>query len=140
MAWLFCLAIGPFLVVDGLAGLVFAGTGLSVGDHLPHRAWNWFFEFNDWHQILHVVSGGILVLGVLRRTWLAPATLIFGAIYLVAAPLGFWDGDDVANIVYSDVRDNIIHALLTIVATGLGLGTALASPRPKPHGDRAFRS
>jgi hypothetical protein len=135
LAWVFCLAVGPFLFLNGLAGLVFAGTGLSVGAHLPHREWNWFFQFNDWHQLLHVMTGALLIGGVVRRGWAGSAALIFGAVYLVLTPLGVIDGSDVANVIYSDSRDNVIHGLLAIEGVGLGLAslwsTTASGPRPE---------
>jgi hypothetical protein len=125
----FCLAVGPFLFLDGLAGLVFAGTGLSVGAQLPHREWNWFFEFNDWHQLLHVATGAILVAGGLRQEWAGRAAVVFGAIYLVLTPLAVIDGDDVADVIYSDRRDNFIHGAFAVQALVLGLAATVAGRR-----------
>lgn len=140
LAWVFCLAVGPFLFLNGLAGLVFAGTGLTVGAELPHREWNWLFEFNDWHQLLHVVTGALLIVGAIRPRWAGSAALIFGAIYLVLTPLGVIDGDDVANVVYSDGRDNVIHGLLAIEGVALGLASlrheTTSGPRPGGRGPR----
>jgi hypothetical protein len=120
------LAVGPFLFLDGLGGLIFAGTGLSVGAELPHREWNWFFEFNDWHQLLHVVTGAVLVVAASRSEWAGRGALIFGAVYLVLTPLAVIDGDDVANLIYSDGRDNVIHGLLAIEGVALGLAAIAA--------------
>jgi hypothetical protein len=135
LAWVFCLAVGPFLFLNGLAGLVFAGTGLAVGSPLPHREWNWFFQFNDWHQLLHVVTGALLIAGAVRTRWAGAAALIFGAAYLVLTPLAVIDGNDVVNVIYSDSRDNVIHGLLAIEGVGLGLAslwsTTASGPRPE---------
>ena len=122
LARVFCLTVGPFLLLDGLTGMIFAGTGLAVGPQLPHREWNWFFEFNDWHHLLHVVTGGILLVAGLRREWVATGALIFGAVYLVLTPVAVIDGDDVANLIYSDGRDNAVHGMFALEAIVLGLG------------------
>ena len=45
-AYAFCLTIGPFLFIDGLLGLIFAGTSLRGGEDLPHRGWNFFLKAN----------------------------------------------------------------------------------------------
>jgi uncharacterized protein DUF4383 len=132
---IFCLIVGPFLVIDGITGLMFAGTGLTTGAELPHREWNWFFEFNDWHQILHVATGAILVVAALRPQWSARGTLAFGAIYLVLTPVAVIDGDDIANVIFSDGRDNVIHGLLALegILIGLAAGaTGRASSTPLP--------
>jgi Domain of unknown function (DUF4383) len=121
LAYAFCLTTGPFLFIDGLLGLIFAGTSLRTGEHLPHRSWNFIVQFNSWHQLAHVVTGGILILAATRRGWLPVGLLVFGAFYAVAAPLGFIDGNDVLDVIYSDTRDNIIHALFAALALGLGV-------------------
>jgi hypothetical protein len=113
-----------------------------VGAQLPHREWNWLFEFNDWHQLLHVVTGAILLAGGLRREWAGRAAIAFGAVYLVLTPLAVIDGDDVADVIYSDGRDNFIHGLFAVEALVLGLAAAVAgaaTPRarsraPSPPG------
>ena len=120
-AWLFCIAIGPALALNGVLGLSFGGTELETGNDLPRREINFFFEFNGWHHVLHVVTGGLLALALVRRAW-APALAIgFGLIYAVLTPLGFADGDDVLNVVYSDTADNFVHASLAIAGVALGL-------------------
>jgi hypothetical protein len=121
LAGLFCFVVGPPLMLDGITGLIFAGTGLSVGSNLPHREWNWFFEFNDWHHILHIVSGGILVIALLRRKWWARGVLAFGAIYVILTPLAILDGDDIGNVVFSDGRDNVVHAVLAAAGVFFGV-------------------
>jgi hypothetical protein len=135
-AYAFCLTIGPFLFIDGLLGLIFAGTSLRTGEDLPHHSWNFFFQFNSWHQLSHVVTGLVLIVAATTRSRLPTGLIIFGAIYAVAAPLGFIDGNDVLDVIYSDTRDNIIHALLALQALALGLGVLVVRRRVRasaPH-------
>jgi Domain of unknown function (DUF4383) len=122
LARAFCLLYGPFLLLDGLLGLVFAGTSFRTGPDLPHRTWNFFVEFNSWHHVSHVVTGAVLIVGACRRSLMPAALLVFGGFYALAAPLGFIDGSDVLNVIYSDTRDNVIHALLAASALALGGG------------------
>jgi hypothetical protein len=136
LGYAFCLTIGPFLFIDGVLGLIFAGTSLRSGEDLPHRSWNFFFQFNSWHQLSHVVTGLVLMLAATTRSRLAPGLVSFGVIYAVAAPLGFIDGSDVLDLIYSDTRDNIIHALLALQALALGLGVLVVRRRVRastPH-------
>jgi Domain of unknown function (DUF4383) len=125
----FCAGVGLFLLVeDGVIGLIFAGTDFTVSDHLPHRAWNFFFEFNSWHHVLHFATGGLLVVAALKREWAARGAFVFGAIYAVMAPLGFIDGDDVFNVFYSSARENSVHALLAVAGISLGLASSAFGP------------
>ena len=73
-----------------------------------------------------LTTGLLLVAGAVRRSWAAPVTVLFGAIYAILTPLGWIGGDDVLNVVYSDLPDNFIH--LSLAIGGLGIGLA-ASPR-----------
>ena len=92
-----------------------------MGDKLPHSEFNFFFEFNGWHHALHVVSAGILVVGVLRPRFAPAAALAFGLIYALLTPLAFLDGDDVANVVFSDTPDNFVHLTLALIGSVAGL-------------------
>jgi hypothetical protein len=118
---LFCLAIGPFLLLDGAAGLLFADTAFSSGDHLPHAEWNFLFHFNSWHQLLHVLNGLVLSAGAIKRNWAPAAALAFGTTYAVMAPVGFLDGDDIFNLFYSGTRENLVHAMFAIAGVALGV-------------------
>jgi Domain of unknown function (DUF4383) len=125
----FCVVVGPLLLLDGAAGALFAGTAFSLGDQLPHARWNFLFEFNSWHQLLHVLDGAVLSAGALRSDWAPWAALAFGASYAVMAPAGFADGDDVFDLFYSSTRENLVHAMFAIEGVGLGL-LALRAARP----------
>jgi hypothetical protein len=119
LPWLFCVAFGPALVAGGVAGLVLGSSDLATGDELPTHEFGPLFAFNGWHHLLHLTTGLLLVAGVLRRGWALPVVVAFGAIYTVLTPLAVLDGDDVLNLVYSDLADNFIH--LTLAVLGLGV-------------------
>jgi hypothetical protein len=146
LARIFCLLVGPALALNGLLGLLFAGAEFEVGDDLPHHGWNFFFEFNGWHELLHIATGLMLTVASFRQRWAPVGALLFGVIYAVLTPLALIDGDDVANVIFSDTRDNVVHALLG--AAGLVLGIAAGptwarsprrSPRPRPRSRREAR-
>lgn len=134
MAWLFCIAIGPALALNGVLGLIFGGLDFSTSDHLPHSEFNFFFEFNAWHHVLHVVTGAMLALAIVRRNWAPWLAIAFGAVYVVLTPFGFADGDDVWNVIYSPTADNFIHLTLAVVGTGIGVLALRRRPpgRPRP--------
>ena len=118
---LFCFAVGLSLLLDGAAGLLFAGTALTSADDLPNEEWNFVFHFNSWHQLLHVLNGLVLSAGAIRRQWAPAAALVFGATYAVMAPVGFLDGDDIFNVFYSATRENLVHTMFAILGVALGL-------------------
>jgi hypothetical protein len=126
----FALATGAFLTVDGTLGLIFGGAEFDVGEPLPRHTWNWVFQFNGWHELLHVLTGLLLVVAWSKRAWLPAGLLAFGALYTVFAALAFSDGDDVANVVFSNARDNIVHAYLGVVAIALAVAAARRRPVP----------
>ena len=128
---IFCLLVGPFLFLDGLAGLLFASTGLETGDRLPREEWNWVFQFNGWHQLLHVLNGAVLTAGAIRGSWAPTAALAFGASYAVMAPVGFLDGDDIFNLFYSAVRENLVHSMFAVQGVTIGLLGLFAACRAR---------
>lgn len=134
----FCVTVGLFLLLeDGTFGLILSGTDFSVSDHPPHKGWNFFFEFNSWHHVLHIATGALLLAAALRQEWAPTGAFVFGTIYLVMAPLGFIDGDDVLNVFYSGARENTVHAVLALAGVSLGLAPRmLEHPKrshPTPH-------
>lgn len=128
-AWLFCLVIGSSLLVDGILGLILSPTSLRTGDSLPHRNFNFAFEFNSWHHVLHIVTAAVLVLGAVRRAWAPAAALAFGLVYVAFALVGFLHGSAVFGVVYSDTRDNVVHATLAIGGVGLWAAVRVLAPR-----------
>ena len=129
---LFCLAVGPLLLLDAVFGLGFAGTPWSAGNDLPREEWNYIFHFNSWHQLLHVLDGLVLIAGAVKREWAWAAALAFGGSYAVMAPAGFLDGDDVFNLFYSATRENLVHTMFAVQGVVLGL-LALRSQRRRRH-------
>jgi hypothetical protein len=126
-AWTFCLLVGPGLTLFGILGLLLGNADFTVSDHPPHDPFPVYFEFNGWHHLLHVVSAAVLVAGVVRPRFAPAAAIVFGLIYLVVAPLGFADGDDVADLVYSGTADNVVH--ITLAVAGIAAGVLGARQR-----------
>jgi hypothetical protein len=137
LARLFCLGVGPALVVGGIVGLAVGSSDLATGDRLPTHDFGPLFAFNGWHHVLHLATGLLLLAGLAGRRAAAAATLAFGAVYAVLTPLAVLDGDDALNVVYSDMPDNFIH--LTLAVLGLAIGLA-ASPRCASAGPDRGRS
>lgn len=132
--------VGPALVVGGIVGLAAGSSDLATGDELPTHDFGPLFAFNGWHHVLHLATGALLVLGALRPRWALATVLAFGAIYAVLTPLAWLDGDDVLNVVYSDLPDNFIHLTLAVVGLGLGVAAWRASPDSSSSSSRTSPS
>ena len=118
---LFCIATGTGLLAVTLGALALTPFDLSTGDHLPHSCWAFFFAFNTWHHLLHLVTSAGLLIAARRRDHAPLGALLFGAIYVVLTPAGFADGDDAFDVIYSSWRENWVHATLAVAGVGIGL-------------------
>lgn len=128
----FCLGVGPALVVGGLVGLAAGSSDMATGDTLPTHDFGPLFAFNGWHHVLHLTTGLLLLAGLAGRRAAVGVTLAFGAFYAVLTPLAVLDGDDVLNVVYSDMPDNFIHLTLAVLGLAIGLAPRCASGGRSP--------
>lgn len=81
------------------------------------------FEVNAWHNIVHLVSGLVLLAAFRRRGPAKTVALVFGVVYGVVAVIGLIDGADVLGIIPVNAADNVLH----IALSALGILTALMS-------------
>lgn len=132
---LFCLAFGPALVVGGILGLAMGSSDLATGEELPTHDFGPLFAFNGWHHMLHLATGLMLLAGIAGRRAAVVAATAFGAIYAVLTPIAVLDGDDVFNVVFSDMPDNFIHLTLAVVGLAIGLaGTSRCGSEERGRG------
>jgi len=89
------------------------------------------FEVNAWHNIVHLLSGLVLLAAFRRRGPAKTVALAFGVVYGIVALVGLIDGSDVLGIIPVNGADNILH----IALSALGILTALISPGDD-HRDR----
>lgn len=106
--------LGAVLVVAGLVGLAVDGsfdTGAGInGDRLLG------LEVNGWHNIVHGASGLLLLVGLGSNNRARKVCKLFGLTYLVVAIVGFADGNDLFGLLPVNTADNILHAVLAVVA------------------------
>jgi hypothetical protein len=127
-AQLFCQLVGAVLVVTGLVGFVVSadfsvGSGVEAG-----KGTLLLFDVNGWHNLVHVLTGGV-ALAVSRSASAARVyALALGAVYLVVTILGFAAGTPLLGLIPINGPDNLLH--LALAAAGLAAG--LASPRVRP--------
>lgn len=121
----YCLLGGAALLVAGLLGFLADAswdTGSDVdGSNLL------VFEVNGWHNLVHLLSGALLLAASARRTSARTIALLFGITYGAVAVWGLLD-DTVLGLLPVNAADNILHIALSAV----GILAALASPNDQP--------
>ncbi|HEX2298682.1 MAG TPA: DUF4383 domain-containing protein [Pseudonocardiaceae bacterium] len=113
---------GIALIALGVLGFFFGGAGFGIGDNVSGQDLV-VFEVNGWHNIVHLATGGFLVLMAATAGSAVAGLLVFGLVYLAVTILGFLDGTDVLNVMPVNLADNVLHAVLA----GLALLIALVS-------------
>jgi Domain of unknown function (DUF4383) len=117
----YCLAAGLALLLAGVFGFVSDST-FDVGGALNGHGFLGF-EVNGWHNVVHVLSGVLLLAAFRRRGPARTVALGFGVVYGIVAIIGLIDGNDVLGLIPVNAADNVLH----IALSALGIGTALVS-------------
>ena len=130
LAQSFCLIFGVTLLAAGILGFVFGGSSFTsgnnvVGDELI------VFEVNGWHNVVHIGSGVLLLIGAVNGPLAATIATAFGVVYGAVTVLGLVDGEDILNLLPINTADNILHIALTVTAlvVGLASGGLMAAAR-----------
>jgi len=129
-AQLYALIFGVVLVAVGILGF-FYESSFSSGDDAERDAVLGILDVNGWHNLVHIASGvvGLAVAGSYAnaRTY----ALVFGAVYIVVAILGFiyGNGDEIFDIIPVNTEDNVLHVLIGVAGLGAGMATP-AEPAP----------
>lgn len=137
----YCYVAGALLTLLGLLGFIADSTfdtggqtdgeGGNAGGALQGDSFIGF-EVNGWHNVMHLVTGLLLLAFAGKRRTAKPAALAIGVFYLVVALIGFIDGNDVLSLIPVNGADNVLHLLLGL----LGIGSALASDADDRELDR----
>jgi hypothetical protein len=117
----YCLAAGLILLLAGAFGFMSDST-FDVGSALNGKSFLGF-EVNGWHNVVHVLSGLLLLSAFRRRSLAKTVALAFGLVYGVVAIIGLIDGNDVLGLIPVNAADNILH----IALSALGIATGLVS-------------
>jgi hypothetical protein len=135
----YCLLVGLALLLAGVFGFAadasFDTSATTDGDRTGNAdgqlQGDGFlgFEVNAWHNIVHVLSGVVLLAAFRRRSPAKAVALAFGVVYGVVALIGLIDGSDVLGIIPVNAADNVLH----IALSALGILAALMS---RGDGDR----
>jgi hypothetical protein len=132
----YCLLAGLALLLAGIFGFLADASFDTGGGADTDRLGNadgalqgdgfLGFEVNAWHNIVHILSGLVLLAAFRRRGPAKAVALAFGVVYALVAIIGLIDGNDVLGIIPVNAADNILH----IALSALGIITGLVS-----HGD-----
>ncbi len=129
VAQAFCLVGGLILIAAGVLGFFFGGSEFSTGSNVSGEEFLGF-EVNGWHNVMHIATGGFLLLMAATARSAITGALLFGFAYIGVMIWGFADGNDVADVIPVNLADNILHAVLAgaallaaIVAGGLLAGS-----------------
>ena len=136
----FCLLAGATLLLVGLLGFIadasFDVAGSADGDRLGNAdgqlQGDGFlgFEVNGWHNVVHILSGLLLLSAFRSRKAARTVALVFGIAYALVTIIGLIDGNDVLGFIPVNGADNVLHLALSAVA----ILAALASRGDDGHG------
>ncbi|MGI8412561.1 MAG: DUF4383 domain-containing protein [Solirubrobacteraceae bacterium] len=128
----------PFALIVGVAYLAVGIIGFTVtgftGVVSSHNGELLGFGLNVFHNLFHVIVGGaFIVASRLRDATITQGILIGGgAVYIVAALLGFLPGDrlSILTIHGTFAPDNFLHLVSGALAVIVGLVSAVRAPVP----------
>ncbi len=120
-ARLYATLVGGTLVIAGIIGFFYSSSFGSPGNV---DAVFGILNVNGWHNIVHIVTGGLglLVAGYAARQY----ALGLGVVYIAIAIWGFiiGDGHSILGFIPVNTEDNFLHVILGV----LGLAAGLATP------------
>jgi hypothetical protein len=131
----YCLLAGAALLLAGIFGFIADASFDTSGSADTDAAGNangqlqgdsfLGFEVNGWHNVVHLLSGLLLLSAFRKRTAAKTIALLFGVVYGIVALIGLIDGNDVLGLIPVNAADNILHIALSLA----GILASLVSPR-----------
>ncbi|MDP8942642.1 MAG: DUF4383 domain-containing protein [Actinomycetota bacterium] len=124
------LLIGATLIAVGVLGFIFGGSDFAAGSDVQGDEFI-VFEVNGWHNVVHLATGGLLVLMAGTAASAVTGLMAFGLAYVAVTVWGFVDGNDVVSLIPVNTADNWLHLALAVGALAVVLfaGGLLASAR-----------
>src|SRR5215208_7381159 len=106
-AQVYARVIGATLTVAGIVGF-FYNASFGSGNGTSRDALLGILDVNGWHNVVHIASGAVGLLVARSYGGSRGYALLFGAVYLVVALLGFLagDGDELFNLIPVNTEDN----------------------------------
>jgi hypothetical protein len=117
---LYATLVGGALVIGGIIGFFYSSSFGSPG-HVD--AVFGILDVNGWHNILHIVTGGLglLAAGYAARQY----ALGIGVVYIAIAIWGFiiGDGHSILGFIPVNTEDNFLHVILGVLGVAAGVAT-----------------
>ena len=134
LAQRYCLFAGAALLLVGILGFVAEGS-FQTGDRLEGGSFLGF-EVNGWHNLVHILSGLVLLGAANTRPTAKTVAMGFGFVYGLVFLIGLVQGDEVLGVIPVNGPDHVLHFLLAAagVAAGLVSATTKASQRRRRAG------
>ena len=149
----YCLLAGLALLLAGIFGFIAdasfdtssSGDGDATGNADGALQGDGFlgFEVNGWHNVVHLLSGLLLLAASRRRDHAKTVALAFGLVYGAVAVIGLIDGNDVLGLIPVNGADNVLHIALSALGVLAGLisrgderDERVATRRTVEHEDR----
>jgi len=145
-AQLYCLVAGAILTLLGVLGWIAdssfdteAGDTDQTGNADGQLQGDGIlgFEVNGWHNLVHLLSGVVLLAAARRGGLARTVALAFGAVYGLVALIGLVDGNDVLGFIPINAADNILHLGLAALGIVAGLLPWQRDERPATTARRA---
>ena len=134
LAQLFCLLFGLVLIGAGVLGFFYDnGADFDLPESLQPGTKGellGLFDINGWHNVVHIASGALLLIGSVAANLARTVALVFGLTYVAVTILGSIDSEDVLGLLPVNTEDNILHGALA----GAALLAALLPTREKRVG------
>jgi hypothetical protein len=102
-------------------GIVFIAVGILGFIPNPLVSETGLFAVNTNHNLVHIISGAVLLAGVYSTLGASLALKIVGIVYGAVAVLGLYVGPGMLlGLVHINAADNYLHVLLAVVILAAG--------------------
>jgi hypothetical protein len=121
------LLVGAVFLLIGVLGFV---PGVTTTDEEGMKLLLGLFMVGTVHNVIHLASGVLALLGSGSPSGARSYFLGFGAVYALVTLIGFIQGDTVLGIIHVNLADNLLHLALAVLLLGLGLMPQRDTTRP----------
>jgi hypothetical protein len=101
-------------------GVIFIAVGILGFIPNPLVSGDGIFAVNVAHNLVHLISGAVLLIGALALDQSRMTLRGVGIIYAIVAILGFFSGDMLLGFIQNNMADRWLHVLLAIVLLAAG--------------------
>ncbi|MDP9383787.1 MAG: DUF4383 domain-containing protein [Actinomycetota bacterium] len=124
----YCLLGGLALLLAGILGFL-VESSFKTGDALE-RGSLLGFDINGWHNVVHLLSGVVLLAAAAKWRTAKTVAIAFGAVYGLVTIIGIIDGEDLLSLLPINAADNVLH--IALAALGIIAGV-ISRPKRDDH-------